>query len=243
MNLRHFMRRMLVSLLLPLLIAGATGAEEKTPIHVSLYAFAYAPGHEQVYLPTGAAFTPVRLSTANIVGPIKCDAVDGNLIIHSAPIEGPDGIPIYPVLSQCRIKEGIPNAVVVLLPSKADDKVSYRNTVFDHALREFPLGVYRLINLADKPIRGAVGREVVKAMPGGIANLKLSGTPGTIVPVRFEYYENQRWNRLTETRAAIRDDRRWLMFIYQDPRSGRMNIRSIPDRTRPPSPPSDSKVR
>ena len=41
---------------------------------------------------------------------------------------------------------------------------------------------------------------------------------------------------VAETRAAIRQDRRWLMFIFEDPATGRMNIRSIPDRTAPAKP-------
>ena len=77
-----------------------------------------------------------------------------------------------------------------------------------------------------------MGRQVVKAEPGAIANLEIKGEPGSIVPVRFEFFEEKRWNLLTETRAAVRNDRRWLMCIYQDPSTGRMNIRSIPDRTR-----------
>jgi hypothetical protein len=51
------------------------------------------------------------------------------------------------------------------------------------------------------------------------------------VPVRFEFFDQDRWNLLTETRCAIRKDRRWLTCIYQDPVTRRMNIRSIPDRT------------
>jgi hypothetical protein len=233
------MRPILALLLFSHLAVSSTAAEKAPSVQVSLYAFAYAPGHESVHLPNGTEFTPVRLSTANIVGPIKSTVVGGNLIIHGDPVDGPDGTTVHPVLSRCPIKEGIRKAVVVLLPTTTNDKASYSSMVFDHDLRDFPLGVYRIVNLASKPIRGAVGSAVVKTKPGGIANLKLDGEPGSVVPVRFEYYENKRWNRLTETRAAIRDDRRWLMFVYQDPRSGRMNIRSIPDRTRMPSSPDD----
>ena len=102
---------------------------------------------------------------------------------------------------------------------------------FNHDLQDFPLGVYRLINLSPHPIRGAIAREFVEAKPGGVANLEPAGEPGAVVPVRFEFFDKDRWNLLTETRCAIRKDRRWLTCIYQDPATGRMNIRSIPDRT------------
>ena len=119
----------------------------------------------------------------------------------------------------------------MLFPAAADSTDKYRCVVFNHDLTDFPLGVYRLINLSDKPIRGAVGREFVETKPGGVANLALKGEPGAVIPLRFEFFEENRWNLLTESRAAVRKDRRWLMCIYQDPVTGRMNMRSIPDRS------------
>ena len=53
--------------------------------------------------------------------------------------------------------------------------------------------------------------------------------------MRFEFFDEDRWNLLTETRCAIRKDRRWFTCIYQDAATGRMNIRSIPDRTAVPA--------
>jgi hypothetical protein len=220
-----------------LLLAGRVFGQDAPPkISASFYAFAYVAGHESVQAPTGSgAFQTVRLSTANIVGPVDCPVVDGKLTLHStkAPAEGAPA-----VLTTATVPTGIKRAVVILFPPAAGKTDEYRSLVINHDATDFPLGIYRLVNLANKPIRGAVGREIVQAKPGGIADLKLTGTPGTVVPVRFEFFEEKRWNLLTETRAAIRDDRRWLMFIFEDPATGRMNIRSIPDRTRPATPPA-----
>lgn len=223
--------------LLFLLLAGHLFGQDAPPkISASFYAFAYVPGHESVQVPTGGgAFQTVRLSTANIIGPVDCPVVDGKLTLHSAkaPAEGAPA-----VLTTATVPAGIKRAIVILFPPAAGKADEYRSLVINHDATDFPLGIYRLVNLANKPIRGAVGREIVQAKPGGIADLKLSGTPGTVVPVRFEFFKEKRWNLLTETRAAIRDDRRWLMFVYEDPATGRMNIRSIPDRTRPATPPA-----
>jgi hypothetical protein len=88
-----------------------------------------------------------------------------------------------------------------------------------------------MINISPHPIRGAIGKSIIESKPGSVANLKPEGEPGAIVAMKFEYYSENRWNLLTETRCAIRNDRRWLTCIYLDPSTGRMNIRSIPDRS------------
>jgi hypothetical protein len=215
-----------------LLTATPALAQDAPPkVSASFYAFAYLPGHESIQVPAGSgAFKTVRLSTANIVGPVDCPVIDGKLTLHStkAPAEGANPAPA--VISTAKVPAGMTRAIVILFPPAAKG-TEYRSLVINHDATDFPLGIYRLVNLANKPVRGAVGREIVQAKPGGIADLKLTGKPGTVVPVRFEFNEGERWNLLTETRAAIRDDRRWLMFIFEDPATGRMNIRSIPDRT------------
>ncbi len=222
-----------------LLLAASATARESTKIAASFYAFAYSPGNESVFLPldAGTNFEEIRLSTANIVGPVACVVIDGKLTVHSKPVTGADGKITNPVIATGTVTGDLKKALVVLFPLPKGNPMKYNCTVLNHDLADFPLGVYRLMNLSNKPVRGAIGKEIVKATPGGIANLTLSGEPGSIVPVRFEYYEKERWNLLTETRAAVRDDRRWLMCIYQDPATGRMNIRSIPDRTKAPAAP------
>lgn len=214
------------------LTASLCAAEPLPSITASFYAFAYVPGHEKVHVMTGAqAFEEIRLSTANIVGPMGVGAEGGVLRIHDKPLNV-DGKITHPVLSTAKLPQEIQRALVVLFPAPKGAKEPYSSLVLNHDLQDFPLGVYRLINISPHPVRGAIARNYIEAKPGGIANLAPAGEPGSVVPVRFEFFENGRWNLLTETRCAIRKDRRWLSCIYQDPATGRMNIRSIPDRTR-----------
>lgn len=223
--------RILTLLLLPLLSGGLQAQAPATKVAVSFFAFNYAPGHETIHVRVGAdAYEEVVLSKANIVGPITAIAGGSVLAIHGKMVNA-DGEEAYPVISSASLPAGASRVLVVLLPDPANAESPYRSLVFEHDTTKFPLGTYRVINLSSHPVRGAIGKDVVQAAPGAIANLQPKGEAGTIVPVLFEFYENERWNRLTETRAAIRDDRRWLMCIYQDPASRRMNIRTIPDRS------------
>lgn len=215
--------------------ASLFAQEQDQKIPASFYAFDYVAGHETVEIQTGAnAFEEVPLSTANIVGPITAITAGGMLRIHAKPVTV-EGNVTHPVLSTTKVPAGISRALIVLFPDPKNTKEPYRSRVFDHDLKSFPLGVYRLINLSPYPIRGAIARDTVAAKPGAIANLEPKGEPGTIVPVRFEFFDKNRWNLLTETRCAIRKDRRWLTCIYADPATGRMNIRNIPDRTATPA--------
>ncbi len=224
-------------LLLLLAFAHASLSQEAPPkIPTYVYAFAYAPGLKSIQLKTGdKAYQDLRLSTANIVSPVNAVISDGSISLHREPEANSEvENPVHPLIGKAKLKEGTKSALVVLLPSPPDSKLPYRSLVLEHAHANFPMGVYRLINLSTYPIRGAVGKSIVRAKPGGIADLKLQGEPGAVLPVRFEFFKDERWNLLTETRCAVRNDRRWLMCLYEDPRTKRLNIRSIPDRSVPP---------
>lgn len=219
-------------------------AQERPPtISTSFYAFEYVPGRDVMLLQTGGQKPQeFQLSKANIVGPIDVSLTDGVLPIYDKLVTI-DGQPTYPLLNTARFPAGLKYALVILVPAPANSPEPYRSLVLNHDLTDFPLGAYRMINVSPHPIRGAIGRNTIQAKPGGIANLEPKGNPGEILPVRFEFFSDERWNLLTETRAAIRDDRRWLTCIYQDPSTGRMNIRSIPDRAAgaPPPPVQDTE--
>jgi hypothetical protein len=213
-------------------LAGALAAQEpQRKITASFYAFDYVPGLETVRIMVGEeSFEEIRLSKANIVGPIEVSPVEGVLSIFDKPAEV-DGKVTHPVISTAKVPQQIQRALVVLFPAPKGSKDAYGSLVLNHDLRDFPLGVYRMINASPFPVRGAIARNLIEVKPGGIANLKAEGEPGAIVPVRFEFFDGVRWNLLTETRAAIRNDRRWITCIYRDPVTGRMNMRSIPDRS------------
>jgi len=225
-------------LLLLLAFAHASLSQEAPPkIPTYVYAFAYAPGLKSIQLKTGdKAYQDLRLSTANIVSPVNAVISDGSISLHREPEANSEvENPVHPLIGKAKLKEGTKSALVVLLPSPPGSKLPYRSLVLEHARADFPMGVYRLINLSTYPVRGMVGQSIVRTKPGGIADLKLQGEPGAALPVRFEFFKDDRWNLLTETRCAVRKDRRWLMCLYEDPRTKRLNIRSIPDRRVPPA--------
>ena len=108
---------MFLRVIISALLFTATGNAQQgdAKISTSVYAFARVPGFESVNLPTGGAnFQEIRLSEANIVGPVSCATTNGKITIHSGPISGADGKVTHPVIATGVIKDGIKKA-----PSRA----------------------------------------------------------------------------------------------------------------------------
>ena len=118
-----------------------------------------------------------------------------------------------------------------MTPAPAGSAEPYHAFALDYGHDKFPLGTYRLVNVSKHAVRGAIGRSYAEVKPGEIAGIELQGENGATQGAKFEFLEEGKWSRLTETRCAVRRDRRWLVCVYQDPTTKRMNLRSIPDRT------------
>jgi len=196
------------------------------PVEISLYCFRQVPGLGTIRVPTsGGAATEIRLSTANIVDPLKAETQDGTLTFLGMP-ESPD----KPPKPAGRVTLPGGPALVILVPAAKGAAMPYHCFTVARTDDGFPLGSYQVVNLSPFHVRGAIGRSPVEVKPAGVTRFKPEGTPGTNLGARFEFHEDGAWKLLTETRCAIRADRRWLLFAYKDPQSGRMNLRSIPDR-------------
>lgn len=206
-------------------------AQEHTIVSTHFYAFDYVSGCDSLMVPTGSeTCQEMQLSKANIVGPVQVALADGVLTLYEKNPAVTQQAQ-RKALARVGYPSGLKNALIVLFPAGKGDALPYRALALNHHVQDFPLGVYRVINISPYAVRGAIGKSMIEAKPGSVGNLKPEGQPGAIVATRFEFFFEERWNLLTETRCAIRNDRRWLTCIYQDPSTGRMNIRSIPDRS------------
>jgi hypothetical protein len=223
--------------LLACLLTPLVAAPEAPPtIPVSIYCFAYAPNLDTVHLRTGAAsYQKVELSTANIVGPQQALVDNGTITLHRQEA-APDGTTTWPVVGRVRLPADCPRALLLLLPAPAGEALPYRGLAFVHTNRDFPLGSMKMVNLSPFAVRGAVGAATVTIRSGGVETFQPRGEAGESVPVLFEYQRDDRWQRMTATRWALREDRRSLICIFEHPVTKRMNMRSIPDRTLPPNP-------
>ncbi|MGC4013895.1 MAG: hypothetical protein QM755_05170 [Luteolibacter sp.] len=204
-------------------------AQESRIIEASFYCFQYTPGAETLSVANGDHDQAVRLSTANISKPVQLQVTGDEAVIQQRV-----GDKLVPA-AHVKVPADITKALVVLVPSATGSAEPYRARAIDYSQDRFPLGTYQLLNISTTPVRGAIGRSYAEVNPGGLGGIALQGENGAVQGVRFEFLETGRWNRLTETRCAVRRDRRWLVCVYQDPATQRMNMRSIPDRTLAPN--------
>lgn len=198
-------------------------------IDVSFFCLKYVAGQETIHLTKQAGSEAVRLSTANMTEPVTIPIEGNQAVFLRTPLADPKALPA--LAAKVTIPENVDKALVILVPNPAGTAEPYHAVLVDHGHR-FPLGTYRVVNFSRKAIRGAIGRAYIEAASGGMTDLELKGEAGAVQGVRFEFQDEGRWNRLTETRCAVRKDRRWLLCVYQDPVTRRMNMKSIPDRTR-----------
>lgn len=199
----------------------AAMAEDRT-VEASFYCFKYAPGAETIQVAEGGGAKAIRLSTANITGKVQLAVKDGEAVIQ----RGDKTV----AAARVKIPKNFKKALVVLVPSPAGSAEAYRAFAIDYGRERFRPGTYRLVNVSKKAVRGAIGKSYAEVKSGDTGDLELKGEEGATQGVKFEFHEGGKWNRLTETRAAVRRDRRWLVLVHEDPVTQRMNLRSIPDR-------------
>jgi hypothetical protein len=221
--------KLILALSALILTAPLHAAGESRSIDLSFYCLKYVPGLETIHVSKDKITQPVRLSTANMTNPITATVVDGEATFLRAPLS-PDVKVAIPLAAKVKIPAEIQKALVVLIPNPPESAEPYHALLIDRG-DNFKLGTYRVVNFTPRSIRGAIGRSYVQAASGKMGDLELTGEPGTVQGVRFEFEKEGRWSRLTETRCAVRRDRRWLLCVFQDPVSQRINMRSIPDRS------------
>jgi hypothetical protein len=228
-------------LLVAVVLGGAASAQQQPPkISASFYCFRYAKGLEDVYVRTGdAAFKKIELSTANMIGPIPVVVEKGFVAVHTIATDG-EGKTIYPVAGRAKVGV-LRKPLVILFPGAKGAKLPYDVLMLDRSEARFPLGSYKFVNLATFPIRAAIGKSILKLNPGGVKTLKPKGSPGQMINVIFEFHDGKQWRPMTQTRWAIRPDKRILSCAYLDPTDKRVKLRAIPERLVPPAPKNESK--
>lgn len=215
----------IIALTLPL-----AAAPEVRTVEASFYCFKQAPGVESISIVQGEKPATVKLSAANISDPVELPVVEG-----LATLRRPDSTA---AAAKLKIPAGLRKALVVLLPAPSGSAEPYQAFAIDYARDTFRKGTYRLVNVSRHPVRGAIGRSYAEIKPGGTGDIELQGEEGATQGVKFEFHDQDAWKRLTETRCAVRRDRRWLVVVHEDPATHRMNLRSIPDRDYQPAAPA-----
>lgn len=196
---------------------------------LSLYAFQYASGHQEVYLNDGdGGYEKVMLSVANILGPFKVALSDQNeAYLHERKVDA-EGEESYPLIARIKIPATVRNPLVILVPSSK--KLPYFSLVLEGNRSNFPEGSYSLVNFSKNDIRALIGKTRVYAPSGKITAFDPSSSSEKLLDVHFQYKGVDQWKTFGRTRWVNDGRKRVLLCAFMNPDMQRMQIRGIPLR-------------
>jgi hypothetical protein len=196
-------------------------------VDISVYALAYAEGHQSVYLTNSKnEASEIRLSTANLLGPVQTALDADSTITLRTKKETEEGAPIYPPIAQVKLPVEIKEPLLVLIPSTGNQP--YRAVIVDRSLESFPMGSYLLINFSSMDVRGHVGNTKVAVAAGSVSSVIPSSDTEDFLDVHFEWGRPKQWKTFARTRWAKEGNKRTLLLAYLDPKTKRMKIRGVP---------------
>jgi hypothetical protein len=230
------MIKTLLTLTLVFLAVGRISAETKDTraIEISIYAFAYAKGHQTIFL-AGKESAPqeIELSNANILGPFKTLLDDEAYVtLRTRQTNEEDQTTIYPAIARAKVSGHIKEPLLVLVPGDGDQP--YRALVMDRSLGNFPKGSYKLVNFSPSDIRALVGKTAVSAPSNDITTFDPSANSEELLDVHFQFKNAESWKTFGRTRWVNEKEKRSFLFAFLDPRTKRMKIRGIVVKPAPP---------
>lgn len=217
----------LVSLVSMAFIFPAKAAEKASMLPLSIYCPIYAEGLKTVFVKTGDdSYHGVALSKANVV--ISKDALvtDGKISLHGPSV----GDQAYPVVTTADVS-GIRQPLLLMVPAKDAGVMAYKSKIVEGELDQFPMGSFKLVNLSPNPVRITAGEDVFEIKAGADTLFKANVPAGGAMPVTIDQQIAEKWQLVSSSQWASRDDRRTLVCFLLDPVSKRMKIQSVPLRT------------
>lgn len=207
---------------------GVTTVHAKPSQPVLLFCAAYSQDVKSVYLKTGKnEYQSVALSFANVIELPACPIEKGKITFFG-PV-GEDGQHSIAAIAEIN---SISTPLIVLHPSAPDAQTPYQAIAINADTEQFPLTSFQLLNLSPYPVRIDKDDETpVAELPSDSShNFKPSSPAGNPFAIQVKYKIDDAWILLSSSSWVARNDRRTLVCILPDPRSERMNIRSVPLR-------------
>lgn len=192
--------------------------EERASVGLSVSCINYAGTLKTLKVVGGK---PFKLSTANVIDAGTVPVDDGMVRLFSE--DGGQAAASIAV-------NGIRKPIAILLPSAGQKEEPYRSVVIDGNPAVFPLGSTCFVNLGAHSIRIRIGKKVIVIPAGESAQASPTTDPGEAAALTIECKPDEHWLLVSSSRWAHRKDRRSLATIYQDSRSGRTLVKSIPLR-------------
>ncbi len=202
--------------------------EEKAAVKVplSIFCFDYATGLKSVQVKRGASeLAEVKLSTANIVDAGNVEAEEESVRLYGFPEESTKA----PAVASAKLGE-LREPLMILVPTEEGAEFAYRSHLVERDSAKFPLGSCVFVNLTPHPVRVTLGEEKQEIAAGADLLVKPAVAAGEVISVTVECQIGEHWQAVSSSRWAQRVDRRSLVTLHLSPRTGRVQMKSIPLR-------------
>lgn len=205
---------------------AAWAAENATKLSLSIFCPVYAEGLKSVFVKSGEdTYRSIALSTANVIDAEEVFVESGRISLHGPAAEGKP----HPVIATVEVA-GKRHPLLVLVPALKAGDLAYESKLVEGDLGNFPLGSYKLVNLAPHPVRVTSGKKVIEIKAGAETLYQPSVPAGEAMPVTVDHQSGGEWKLVSSAQWASRDDRRTLVCFQLDPVSKRLVIKSVPLR-------------
>jgi hypothetical protein len=199
-------------------------AAAKVPL--SVFCFDYATGLKSVQVKRGPTeLAEIKLSTANIIDAGEVETEDGSVRLYGFP-EAAAAAPAVASAEPGELRE----ALMILVPAGEKAEFPYRSHLVERDPAKFPLGSCLFVNLTPHPVRITLGEEKREIAPGNDLLIQPSVPAGEVMSVTVECHVGEHWQAVSSSRWAHRTDRRSLVTLHLSPRTGRVQMKSIPLR-------------
>ena len=199
-------------------------AAAKVPL--SVFCFDYATGLKSVQVKRGPSeLAELKLSTANIVDAGDVATEGGSVRLYGFA----EASTAAPAVASAKVG-GQREALMILVPAGENAEFAYRSHLVERDPAKFPLGSCVFVNLTPHPVRVTLGEEKREIAPGIDLLVQPSVPAGEVMSVTVECQIGGHWQAVSSSRWAHRVDRRSLVTLHLSPRTGRVQMKSIPLR-------------
>ncbi len=133
------------------------------------------------------------------------------------------------VQAEANIPVDISDALLVFMPgSNEPGELPWRVYVMNDARNAFKAGEIRFVNLAEKPIAGVLGEDVVRLLPDQQETI----TPKTNKEgfgIKLAAYLDEQWEPFFSSRWRYRSNIRMMILFLPDSETGKVLMRAVPE--------------
>lgn len=240
-NLIHMIYQLSLAILA---VAGFSLAghaqEKKTPPAVQFRAVLHDPVQptaDLYYTDKEGAVVKLNFRPHDLTQTLFTIPVNGSLVLYDKAEIDPEN-PAASMAASARLPANTKRAMVVVLPTKAGQKLPYRMLVINDSGKAFPGGESRVLPLIGVETAIQAGEHRLPVHPGKITRVPpvRKVNEYNMAQTNFYYKQGDAWIAFTERQLQYLDACRRLFIVHVTPGAVAPTITTIVDTARPATP-------